>query len=66
MPVLRRVWKVELRELVNLYLPLYLLIKNITLRFYVVRILFFSLLFLAFSNYLEVQIFCLKLMFVEK
>ena len=49
MPVLRRVRKVELCDLVNIYLPLYLLMKDITFRFYIVRILFFLCCFWLFE-----------------
>ena len=49
--VLQRVREVELYELVNFYLSLYLIMKDITFRFYVVKILFFFFVVFGFWNF---------------
>ena len=51
MLVLQRVQKVEFHELADFYLTLYLLMKDISFRFYVVRILLFFVVF-GFSEFL--------------
>ena len=49
MLVLQRVRKTEFHELVDFYLTLYLLMKDITFRFYVVRIFLFLCCFWLFG-----------------
>ena len=56
--VLQRVREVELYELVNFYLSLYLIMKDITFRFYVVRILLFLCCFWLLEFFISANLLC--------
>ena len=58
MLVLQKVQKVEFHELVDFYLTLYLLMKDITFRFYVIRIFLFLCVFSSSDFFRSTNLLC--------